>query len=72
MHKWLQKQAHFFYWTRIINKEYFQDEAFWFELGLAVLFLSVPEKHSADGGEWDRTSLLQICFFPVPEERSLF
>lgn len=61
-----------FYWTRIINKEYFQDEAFWFELGLPVLFLSVPKKHLADGGEWDRTSLLQVFFFPVPEERSLF
>jgi len=32
----------------------------------------MPEKHLADGGEWDRTSLLQIFFFLVPEERSLF
>lgn len=61
-----------FYWTRIINKEYFQDEAFWFGLRLAVSFLSVPEKHLAGGEEWGRTSLLQISFFPAPEERSLF
>lgn len=71
MHKWLEKQAHFFFTTIIINKEYFQDEAFWFELGLVILFLSVPKNHLADVGEWDRTSLLQI-FFIVPEERSLF
>lgn len=43
MHKWLEKQAHFFFTTIIINKEYFQDEAFWFELGLVILFLSMPK-----------------------------
>lgn len=59
-----------FFTVSIINEEYFQDEAFWFELGLAILFLSVPKKYLADVGEWDRTSLLQI-FFIVPEERSL-
>lgn len=67
----MEKQANFFFSTSIINKEYFQDEAFWLELCLAILFLSVRKKHLEDVGEWDRTSLLQI-FFIVAEERSVF
>lgn len=53
----------YYYTIRIINKEYFQDEAFWFEVSLDILFLNVPEKHLAGEGEWDRAALLQ-AFLP--------
>lgn len=69
VHKWLQKQT-VFCCTRII-KEYFQDEAFWFQLRLAGFFW-VCQKSTWQMEDNGIELLLQNFFFPVSEERWLF